>query len=168
MFGSKTDTIKNPNEVVFSKTKGFGSVNYGTVTTKALFNETSVLVERISKVLFFKGKPETNTVEFNAIENVAVKNHFSKGDLISGIVLGALALIMASTGAFGDENPGIIVGPIIIAVMVFASYGKNAVITKKNGDRINLLSEGFAQSEQIETFLKKLEEKGVSVQRGKR
>jgi len=170
MFESlkQEEKAKNLNEFVFSKTKGVGSVNYGTVTTKAIFNETSVLVERISKVLFFKGKPETNNVEYNAIESVAIKTHFSKGDLISGIILGVLAIIFALTGAFGEEGPGILVGPIIIAVMVFCSYGKNTVITKKNGDKINLLSEGFGQSEEIEALMKKFEQKGVSVQRSKK
>lgn len=166
MFGKKTEE-KNPNEIVFSKTKGFGSLNYGTVTTKALFNETSVLVERINKVLFFKGKPKTNTVEYNTIESVAITNHFSKGDLISGIIIGVLAIIF---GALSEEGPGtgIFVALIIIAVMTFCSWGKNAVITKKNGEKINLLSEGLGQSEEIETFIKKLGEKGISVQGGKK
>ena len=126
MFRNKKqeEDTNQPNEVVFSKTKGFGAINYGTVTTKALFNETSVLVECSSKVLFFKGKPETNIVEYNAIESVAIKTHFSKGDLISGIIIGVLAIIFALTGVFGDDGPGILGGLIIIAFMVFCSYGK--------------------------------------------
>jgi len=157
MFGKKQEE-KNPNEVVFSKIKGFGSINYGSVTTKALFDETSVLVERIGRVLFFKGKPKTNTVEYNAIESVAIKNHFSIGDLISGIICFVLGIVF-------DQ---FIVGLIVLAVLVFCSWGKNVVITKKNGGKINLLSEAFAQSEEIETFTKKLGEKGISMQGGKK
>ena len=165
MSDSKNDTIENPNEIVFSKTKGFGSINYGSVTTKALFSETSVSVERISKVLFFKGKPETNIVDYNAIDSVVIKNHFSKGDLISGIVIGLIAII---SGIASEEVSAIFIGLIVIAVMVFCAYGKNIVITKKNGDKVNLLSEAFSQSEEIDSFLKNLEEKGVSVQRSKK
>ena len=158
MFGKKQEE-KNPNEVVFSKTKGFCSMNYGSVTTKALFNETSVLVERVNKVFFSKGKPKTDTVEYNAIESVVIKKHFSKGDLISGIIIGVIPMF---TGFL------IPLGLFIIAFMVFCSYGKNIVITKKNGEEINLLGEGFGQSEERETFIKKLEEKGISVQEGKK
>ena len=165
MFGKKEEVTKDPNEVVFSKTKGFGSINYGVVTTKAIFNETSVSVERMSKVLFFKGKPKTNVAEYNAIESVVIKTHFSLGDLISGVVIGLLAMIIA---AAAEEGSGIVVGLLIIAVMVFCAYGKNIVLTKKNGDKINLLSEGFGQSDEIESFLKKLEDNKVSVQRSKK
>ena len=157
MFGKKQEE-KNPNEVTFSKTKGFGSINYGSVTTKALFSETSVLVERIGRVLFFKGKPKTDTVEYNAIESVAIKNHFSIGDLISGAICFVLGIVF-------DQ---FIFGLIVLAVLVFCSWGKNIVLTKKNGGKINLLSEAFAQSEEIETFTKKLGEKGISMQGGKK
>jgi len=164
MFGKKQEE-KNPNEVVFSKTKGFSYINYAILTTKALFNETSVLVERVNKILFFKGKPKTDTVEFNTIESVVIKNHFSKGDLISGIIIGLLAIII---GASSEEGSVIFIGLLVTAFLVFCSWGKNIVITKKNGEKINLLCEALSQSEEIETFTKKLGEKGISVQGGKK
>jgi hypothetical protein len=154
--------VENPNEIVFSKTKGVGSINYGSVTTTAAFGETSLSVERIGKVLFFKGKPKQDVVEYAEIAGAEVKTHFSKGDLISGIILGVLAIIFAATGAFGEEGPGILVGPVIIAVMVFCSYGKNIVVSRKNGSTVTLLSEGFGQKEGLEQFSKKLKEHGVS------
>jgi hypothetical protein len=165
IFGKKDESqIQNLNEIVFSKTKGVSRINYAVVTTKAVVGEKSLLVERIVRVLFFKGKPKTDTIDYEAIEKVEIKTHFSKGDLVSGIILGLFAIILALTG--GEEGPGIFVGLIIIAVMVFCAYGKNITIKKKDSTKVNLLSEGIGQKEEIEMFCKKLEEKGIIVQRG--
>jgi hypothetical protein len=168
MAKKKDDVVQNPNEIVFSKTKGFGQINYGAVTTKALFDENSISVERIGKILFFKGKPKIDVVEFGTIENVEVKTHFSKGDLISGIVLGLLVIIFAFVGEDAPNIYNVFVGLVIIAALLFCSYGKNIVITKKDSTKVGLLSEGIGAGEEIESFLKKLEEKGVAVQRGKK
>ena len=164
MFGKKEE-VKNPDEVVFTKTKGFGSANYGSVTTKAVFGGTGVSVERVSNVLFFKGKPKTDLVDYQSVEKVEIKTHFSKGDMISGIIIGVLVILIAIAGGYGEDAGGVIlIGPLVVALMLFCSYGKNIVISKKNSTKVNLLAAGFGQSDEIETFCRKLEEKGIAVQ----
>jgi hypothetical protein len=162
LFG-KNESQVNPNEITFTKTKGFGSINYAVVVSKVNVGETGFSVERTNKVLFFKGKPKAATVDYGSIAKVEVKTNFAKGDLISGIVIGILAVIFALTGAFGEEGPGILPGLIIIAVMVFCSYGKNIVITRKDSSNVVIMSEGIGQGGEIETFRKKLSEYGVNI-----
>jgi hypothetical protein len=168
MFGKKDVHQANPNEMVFTKTKGFGSMNYAVVSSKVNIGDTGFSVERTNKVLFFKGNPQTTAVDYGQIENVEVKTNFAKGDLVSGIILGLLAIIFALTGAFGEEGPGILAGPLIIAVMVFCAYGKNIVVTRKDFSKVVIMSEGLGQGKEIETFCKKLAEKGVAVYRGQK
>jgi hypothetical protein len=163
MFEKKAEMQKNPNELVFTKTKGLGSMNYAVVSSVVNIDETGFSVKRTNKVFFFKKKPQVSTIDYDSIANVTVKTNFAKGDLISGIILGVFAIIIALTGAFGEESPGILVGPIIIAVMVFCAYGKNIVITRKDATKVIIMSEGFGQGDEIKAFCTKLAEKGVTV-----
>jgi hypothetical protein len=166
-FGKKKTEPVNPNEIVFTKTKGVGNINYAVAITKVDVGENVLSVERTNKVLFFKGKPKTDRVEYGQIAQAEIKTNFAKGDLISGIVLGVLAIILALTGAFGEEGPGIITGPIIIAVMLFCAYGKNIVLTRKDSSKVIIMSEGLGQGDEIEALKKKLAGHGVQVQGGK-
>lgn len=162
MADKKLDAGKAPNEMAFSKTKGFGNINYAVAGTKVNFGETGLSIEQTNKVLFFKGKPKTSVVDYGSIAQVEVKTNFAKGDLISGIIIGVFAIILALTGAFGEEGTGILAGPIIIAVFVFCAYGKNIVLTRKDSTKVVIMSEGFGQGDEIEAFRKNLTEKGVA------
>jgi hypothetical protein len=149
MFGKKEQAAQtqNPNEFEFSKTKGFGAYNYGVVTTKAIAGETGLAIERIGKVLFFKGKPKTDTVEYQSIEKVEVKTNFSKGDLISGIIIAIISICTLQ-----------VYGLLFTALLLFCSYGKQIVITRKDSSRVFLLTAIF-QKEKTDRLIKLINEK---------
>jgi hypothetical protein len=150
----KKETVKvNPNEIVFTKTKGFGSINYAVATSKVNLGETNLSVEKTNRVLFFKGKPKTDVVDYEGIANVEVKTNFAKGDMISGIVIGIIGII---TGQ-------IIIGLVITAFMLFCAYSKKIIITRKDSSKVVMMSEGLRQGDEIEALKKKLAEHGVNV-----
>jgi hypothetical protein len=71
--------------------------------------------------------------------------------LISGIAIGLIAII---SGLVSEEVSGIFIGLIVIAVMVFCAYGKNIVITRKNGDKVNpFLHQPFEKEKHLEQVL---------------
>jgi hypothetical protein len=86
----KVETEKAPNEFNFEKVKGFGAYNFVWHNTKVIVEETSLSVEHIRKIVFFKGKLDTAAVDFSDLDRVEQKGHFSKGDLISGIIIGII------------------------------------------------------------------------------
>jgi F0F1-type ATP synthase assembly protein I len=163
MFEKNKQIQTNPNEILFTKTKGFGNINYAVVSSRVNVGENELSVEQTNRVLFFRGKLQTYTVDCDSIAKVEVKTNFAKGDLISGIVIGVLMPIFTFIGLYGEESPGILVGPIIIVVMAFCAYGKNIIITRKDQSKVIIMSEGFGQSKEISAFCKKLTEKGITI-----
>jgi F0F1-type ATP synthase assembly protein I len=159
-FGKET-VQANPNEIVFTKTKGFGSINYAVATSKVNVGETNLSIEKTNRVLFFKRKPKTEAVDYGAIANVEVKTNFAKGDFISGIVIGIIGIIM---GIAVEEASGQIPFALFVtAFMIFCAYGKNIVITRKDSSKVVIMSEGLGQGDEIEALKKKLAEHGVNI-----
>jgi hypothetical protein len=143
--------IKQPNEFEFVKTKGFSRIKYGKVTSKAVFGDASLSVERVSKVFFVKGKPVTETVDYQSIEKLEIKPQFSLSDLISGIVIGIVSICtLQFYGLLGT------------AVLVWCAYGKKIIITRKDASQVFLLAEGGVlkgEKEETERLVKMLNEK---------
>ncbi|MDR2758404.1 MAG: hypothetical protein LBB78_03395 [Spirochaetaceae bacterium] len=121
----KVEAEKAPNEFAFEKVKGFGAYNFVWHNTKVFVEETSLSVEHIRKILFSKGKPDTAAVNFSDLDRIERKGHFSKGDLISGIIIGIISI---ATGQ--------LYGLLFTALLVFFAYGKNIVIVRKDGSKV--------------------------------
>ena len=105
----KEEHVKAENEFDFEKTIGFGRANIGAHLTYVFVNSDSMEIKKQKKIFFSKKDIETETIPFNSITNIVIKNHFSLGDLISGIVC---FLVAAITGQF-------LMGLIILAVLLF-------------------------------------------------
>jgi hypothetical protein len=125
MASKKEKTEKAPNEFEFEKVKGFGVYNFVWYNTKVVVGETSFSVEYVRKILFFKGKPSTVVINFDDLDRVERKNHFSKSDLISGIIIAIISIV---TMQFW--------GLLVTAFLVFFSWGKNIVVFRKGGSKI--------------------------------
>ena len=170
MFGKKNAIQANPNEMVFTKTKGFERVNYAVVTSKVNMGDTGLSVERTTKVLFFKGKSQTSTVDYGSIARVDVKTHFAKGDFISAIVFGVICTIfaIAGEGESGEVWFDILVALAGVAALIFCSYGKNIIITRNDSSKVVIMSEGFWEKNARKDFCGKLAEKGIETHEGKK
>jgi hypothetical protein len=158
MADSNGQVLQNEEvrEFQFSKVKGFGSLNYGSRISKVILDKTELLVESVGKFLFFKGKSKKDTTEYSAIDKVEVKVNFAKGDLISAIICLILTIVFwGETGFYGI---------FVVALLVFCSYGKNIIITKKDNSKIIIMSEGFGEKKNIDDFCKLLDEKIKSKQ----
>jgi hypothetical protein len=131
-------------EFEFSKVKGVGSVNYGRRISKIIMDTTALSIESVGKILFFTGKPKIYTAEYSSIDKVEVKTNFAKGDLISAIICLILTIV------FWEENG--FYGLFVVALLVFCSYGRNIIITKKDKSKIVIMSEGFGQQKEIDEF----------------
>jgi hypothetical protein len=144
------ETVETTNEFEFSKTKGFGSMNYGVISSKIVLHETDFTIENKSRWFFFiKGKGLTETIPYESLDSVEVKTNFAKGDLISGIIIFLIAL-------FTSQYWGL----LFVAMLVFCSYSKNIVISKKNSSsKITILSEGIGENETIAKFCAAIEKK---------
>jgi hypothetical protein len=118
MADSNEQVVQNPavKEIQLSKTKGFGSMNYGIRISTIRFSDNAVSVESTGKIFFFKGKSRTDTIEYKDIDKVEVKNNFAKGYLISAII----CLIL--TIAFWEDNG--FYGIFVVALLVFCSLWK--------------------------------------------
>jgi hypothetical protein len=150
--------VKNPNEIVFTKTKGVGAYNFGKITSSAIFNDTGLALSSGSKWIgFIKGKQKSANIEYQAIDMVEIKTHFSKGDLISGIIIGIISIVTVQLW-----------GLLFVALLLFCSYGKNIIVTGKNLSKFILMSEGFGETEEFECLSKKLGEKGITIQANKK
>jgi hypothetical protein len=125
MVIKKVDAEKAPNEFDFEKVKGFGPHNYVWHNTKVLVEETSLSVAHTRKIVFCKGKTDTATVNFSDLDHVELEGHFTKGDLISGIIIGIISIFT-----------GQIYGLLFTAFLVFFAYGKNIGIVRKNGSKV--------------------------------
>jgi hypothetical protein len=149
MFEKKKELVqpKALNEFEFSKTKGFGAYNYGEVATKTVAGETSLTIERIGKVFFFKSKPKNDTVDYHSIEKIEIKTNFSSGDLVSGIIIATISICTLQ-----------IYGLLLTALLIFCAYGKQIVITRKDSSRIFILIGKF-QQEETDRLIKLLGEK---------
>jgi hypothetical protein len=164
-FGIKTkeEPGANPNELVFKKAKGFDRYNYATITTKVSVEETVLVTEQTKKVIFSKAKVTNDSIEYGQIAAVELKKRFAKVEMIGGIVTCVLAMILAITGVFGEEGPGILYGPIFLAVMLFCAYEKDIIITKKDSSKLVIMAEGFFQGKEIMAFRQKLAEHGIEM-----
>jgi hypothetical protein len=115
--------------------------------------ENSLSVDHTRKIMFFKGKTKTDTVDYQIIEKLEIKNYLSKGDLISAIIIGIISLITLQLW-----------GLLIVAFLIAFSYGKNVLIIKKDSSVVCLqiggpLSGGIGQKEEIDKFVAMLKEK---------
>jgi hypothetical protein len=141
------------NEIEFSKTKGFSYINYCTIKTAVTFNENDVSLNKSTKWFYvFGGKPNPTTIDYNSIENVEVKTHFSIGDLIFALFFFVMWPVT---------------GEIWLAaftlVFLFCSYGKNIIITRKDSVKTIIMSEGLGQGDELALFCKKMSEKGIPI-----
>ena len=121
----KVEAEKAPNEFDFEKVKGFGAYNFVWHNTKIIVEETSLSVEHTRKIMFFKGKTDTAVVNFSDLDHIERKGSFTKGDLISGIVIGIISLVTLQ-----------LYGLLITAFLIFFAYGKNIIIVQKNGFKV--------------------------------
>lgn len=121
----KVEVEKAPNEFGFEKVKGFGPYNFVWHNTKVLVEETSLPIAHTRKVMFGKGKTDTSVVNFADLDRIEWKGHFSKGDLISGIIIGIISI---ATGQM--------YGLLFTAFLIFFSYGKNIIIVRKDGSKV--------------------------------
>jgi hypothetical protein len=126
MSGKKKDAqIKQPNEFEFTKVKGFGAYNFVWHNTNVVVEDTSLFVEHKRKIMFFKGKPDKAVVNYSDLDRVELKGHFSKADLISGIIIGIISIVTLQ-----------IYGLLITAFLVFFSYGKNIVFVYRDSSKV--------------------------------
>jgi ACR3 family arsenite efflux pump ArsB len=86
-------------------------------------------------------------VEYQSIEKVEVKTNFSKGDLISGIIIAIISICTLQ-----------VYGLLFTALLLFCSYGKQIVITRKDSSRVFLLTAIF-QKEETDRLIKLISEK---------
>jgi hypothetical protein len=126
MSGKKKDAqIKQPNEFEFTKVKGVGAYNFVWHNTNVVVEDTSLFVEHKRKIMFFKGKSDKVVVNYSDLDHVELKGHFSKADLISGIIIGIISIATMQ-----------IWGLFITAFLVFFSYGKNIIIARKDASKV--------------------------------
>lgn len=144
----KEEHVKAENEFDFEKTIGFGRANIGAHLTYVFVNSDSMEIKKQKKIFFSKKDIGTETIPFNSIANIVIKNHFSLGDLISGIVC---FLVAAITGQF-------LMGLIIFAVLLFCSWGKKIIFEKSDGSKVDFLIEALKNSEECEKMFSKLNE----------
>jgi hypothetical protein len=125
MAVKKVEAEKAPNEFDFEKVKGFGAYNFVWHNTKVLVEEASLSVAHTRKIVFGKGRTDTAVVNYNDLECVETKGSFTKGDLISGIIIGIIGIFTLQFYAL-----------LITAFLVFFSYGKNIVFVRKDGSKV--------------------------------
>jgi hypothetical protein len=113
---------KAQNEFEFEKVKGFGAYNFVWHNTKVLVEDTCLSIEHRRKIMFFKGKPDNTVVSYSDLERIELKSQFSKGDLISGIIIAIIAILTVQ-----------LYGLLFTVILVLFSYSKNIVIVLKNG-----------------------------------
>jgi len=128
----KNKVEKAPNEFDFEKVKGWGSANFVWHNTKVMVEDTCLSIEHIRKILFFKGNPDNAVVNYSDLDRIELKKHFSKGDLISGIIIGIASIVSMQ-----------IYGLLFTAILVLFSYSKNIVIFRKDGSKITILNGGL-------------------------
>jgi hypothetical protein len=79
-------------------------------------------------------------VNYSDIDRVELKGHFTKGDLISGIILGIISIATVQLW-----------GLLISAFLIFFAYGKNIVIVRKDGSKVIIQNGGpLSGGEQVE------------------
>jgi hypothetical protein len=118
---------KSPNEFDFEKVKGFGAYNFVWHNTKVLVEEASLSIAHTRKIMFGKGRTDTAIVNYSDLDRVEMKSYFSKGDLISGIIIALISIVTLQ-----------VYGLLVTAFLVFFSYGKNIVIVRKDGSKANI------------------------------
>lgn len=121
---------KAPNEFDFEKVKGWGRANFVWHNTKVIVEDTSLSIEHIRRILFFK-KTDNAVVNYNDLDRIELKTHFSLGDLISGIIIGIVSI-----------PTGQLYLLLVTALLVLFSYSKNIVIIQKNGLKTTILNGG--------------------------
>jgi hypothetical protein len=127
----KVKAEKAPNEFEFEKVKGFGAYNFVWHNTKVMVEETGLSIEHIRKIMFAKGKPNCATVNYTDLDRIELKKHFSKADLISGILIGVISIATVQ-----------LYGLLFTVFLVFFSYSKNIQIIRKDGSKVTILSGG--------------------------
>jgi hypothetical protein len=120
----KVEPEKAPNEFTFEKVKGFGAYNFVWHNTKVLVEDSNLSVAHTRKIMFGKGKIDTAIVNYSDLDRVEIKGRFSRGDLISGIIIAVISIVTLQ-----------IYGLLVTAFLVFFSYGKNILIVRKDGSK---------------------------------
>jgi hypothetical protein len=123
---------KAPNEFDFEMVKGFGAANFIWHKTKVFVEETYLSIEHSKKIFISRPKIDNATVNYNDLERIERKSYFSKGDLISGIIIGIIGIITMQFWAL-----------LFTALLVFFSYSKNIVIVFKNGLKFTIMNGGL-------------------------
>jgi hypothetical protein len=145
-MANEESKAENPNEFEFSKTKGFSYINYCTKTSKVVLEENGLSLNRSSKWFYFiKGKNKTAKVDYQSIDKVESKVHFSFWDLSYGLVFLVFLAISQEIGWL-----------VLAAIWLFCAFGKNIIIRLKNGLNVVIMSEGFGQQKEIDRFLESI------------
>lgn len=142
----KEERVKAENEFDFEKTIGFGRANIGAHLTSVFVNSDSIEIKKQKKIFFSIKDKGTETIPYNSITNISIKNNFSLGDLISGIVV---FLVAAITGQ-------IVIGLVIFAVLLFCSWGKKIVLEKNDSNKTSFVIEALKDSDECEKMFSKL------------
>lgn len=141
MDTTKIESEEATNEFEFQKIKGFGAANFVWHTTKVVIEETSLSVEHKRKILFFNSKPNHAVVNYNDLDKVELKTHFTMGDLISGIIIGIIGIATMQIWAL-----------IFTALLVLFAYSKNIVIIRKGGSKVTILNGSFISGGRMDEF----------------
>lgn len=148
----KEEHVKANNEFDFEKSIGIGRANIGAHLTWVFVNSDSMEIRRQKKMFFSKKDKGTETIPYNSITNFVIKNNFSLGDLISGIVCFIVAAITGQT----------LIGLIIFAFLLFSSWGKKIILEKDDGSKISFIIEALKDSDECEKLIAKLNELKLS------
>jgi general stress protein CsbA len=117
------ETIGNANQTVIDNEFDFSK-------TKGLGSMWFFLIRK---------KQKTETIPYEKIDKIEVKTNFAKGDFISAVIVLLISLITAQCW-----------GLIVTAILVFCSYGKNIVITRKDtSSNVIIMTEGFGETEKV-------------------
>lgn len=122
---------KAPNEFEFEKTKGFGAYNFVWHNTRIKLEDTSLSINHKRKLFLSWKDLESTSINYDDLDKIERKGHFSKGDFISGIIIGIISLFTLQ-----------IYGFLITAFLIFFAYSKNIVIYRKDGSKVIIPSGG--------------------------
>ena len=143
------------NEFEFTKRRELMAYNLGENVAKVVLGETGLTVSIQWVWGKPKGQPKTYSVEYSAIQTAQIKAGFSISSLICCIPFVVIGCFTAGIGLIG------------IPLMLFFGFGSWITIVNKNGSKISFMSSKL-EGNTREEWCKKMEEKGVTVQRGKK
>lgn len=123
---------KGTNEFEFEKTKGFGTLNFVWHNTRIKLEDTNLSINHKRKLFLSSWKDmESASINYDNLDKIERKGHFSKGDLIAGIFIGIMSLVTLQ-----------LYGLLFAAFLIFFAYGKNIVIFRKDGSKMIIQNGG--------------------------